>query len=53
MLGLCLSFLWRFLFSARLTGGGVPNTAREAALTISVARNFLIFFFFGINFIKP
>jgi hypothetical protein len=46
-LGLCLSFLVRFLFSSRLTGGGVPSTARDAAFTALVARNFLSFFFFG------
>jgi hypothetical protein len=46
-LGLCLSFLACFLFSARLTGGGVPKTARDAAFTTLVARNFFSFFFFG------
>jgi hypothetical protein len=46
-LGLCLSFLACFLFSARFTGGGVPNTARDAAFTALVAVNFLSFFFFG------
>jgi hypothetical protein len=47
-LGLCLSFLGCFLFSARFTGGGVPSTARDAAFTALVALNFLSFFFFGI-----
>ncbi len=47
MLGLCLSFLACFLFSARFTGGGVPNTARDAAFTTLVAENFFSFFFFG------
>jgi len=42
---LCFSFRVRFLFSARLTGGGVPSTARDAAFTTLVARNFLDFFF--------
>src|SRR5580765_2068540 len=46
-LGLCLSFLACFLFSARFTGGGVPSTARAAAFTALVAVNFLSFFFFG------
>jgi hypothetical protein len=35
------------LFSALLTGGGVPKTARDAAFTTLVARNFFAFFFFG------
>jgi len=43
--GLCFSFRARFLFSARLTGGGVPKTARDAAFTTLVARNFFAFFF--------
>ena len=46
-LGLCLSFLACFLFSARFTGLGVPSTARDAAFTALVALNFLSFFFFG------
>lgn len=46
-LGLCLSFLDCFLFSARFTGLGVPNTARDAAFTALVALNFFSFFFFG------
>jgi hypothetical protein len=46
-LGLCLSFLACFLFSARFTGGGVPSTVRDAAFTALVALNFLNFFFFG------
>jgi hypothetical protein len=41
------------LFSARFTGGGVPSTARDAALTTLVALNFLSFFFFGTIAIKP
>lgn len=47
MLGLCLSFVACFLFSARFTGLGVPSTARAAAFTALVALNFLSFFFFG------
>ena len=35
----------RFLFSARCTGRGVPNTARDAAFTTLVAVNFLALFF--------
>lgn len=46
-LGLCLSFLDCFLFSTRVTGLGVPSTARDAAFTALVALNFLSFFFFG------
>jgi hypothetical protein len=46
-LGLCFSFLVCFLFSARFTGGGVPSTALDAALTALVALNFLSFFFLG------
>ncbi len=45
-LALCLSFFRRFLFSARLTGGGVPSTARAAAFTTLAALN--VFFFFAI-----
>src|SRR5262245_37124879 len=44
-LGLCFSFRARFLFSVRLTGGGVFNTVRDAAFTMLVARNFFAFFF--------
>ena len=51
-LGLCLSFLACFLFSARFTGGGVPSTARDAAFTALVALNFLSFFFFATIAIK-
>src|SRR5882757_5598554 len=46
-LDLCLSFLASFLFSARFTGGGAPNTARDAAFTALVTLNFFNFFFFG------
>ena len=35
-----------FLFSTRFTGGGVPNTALDAAFTALVAVNFFNFFFF-------
>lgn len=45
--GLYFSLRARFLFSARFTGGGVPITARDAALTALVARNFFAFFLLG------
>ena len=35
----------RFPLSTRFTGGGVPKTARAAAFTTLVARNFFTFFF--------
>jgi hypothetical protein len=44
-LGLCFSLRWRFLFSARFTGGGVPSTARDAAFTALVALNAFGFLF--------
>jgi hypothetical protein len=42
-----LSFFARFLFSARFTGGGVPSTALDTALTMLLALSFFSFFFFG------
>jgi hypothetical protein len=47
MVDLCFSCWPRFLLSLRLTGGGVPITARAMALTALVARKGLGFLFFG------
>jgi hypothetical protein len=46
---LCFSFLLRFLFSCRCTGGGLPSTARAADLTAVVAVNLPSFFFLGMS----
>lgn len=44
---LYFSFFWRFLFSERRTGGGVPSTSRAMDLTADVALNVFDFFFLG------
>lgn len=46
-MGLCFSFLMRFLLSCRRAGGGGPRTSLARDLTAEDATNLRIFFFFG------